>query len=111
MPLPQLVGPPSRQSSEQLATLLQCMTQGPSHSMVHDEAEPQSIVLPGPTRALHCPEFEQSKTQPGPQMAPHVSTAAQLTVQFASQAAEHCCMSWQRTAQSSSQTVPQRSTL
>src|SRR5687768_13851024 len=111
VPPPQLLGPPSRQSSEQLATLLQCMTQGPSHSMVQDDVEAQSIVLPGPTRALQSVAFEQSKTEPGPQIAPQRSSDAQLTVQFASQAAEQPCMSWQRTVQSSSQTVPQRSTL
>lgn len=111
MPLPQLVAPPSRQSSEQVGTLLQCMTQGPSHSMMQDDAEPQSIVLAGPTRALHSPEFEQSNTQPAPQIAPQRATDSQLTAQFAPQAAEQSCMSWQRTLQSSSQTVPQRSTL
>jgi len=112
VPLSQLVGPPpSRHSSRQSAVPSQVMTQAPSHSTMHEVTEAQWTVLPGPTRALHSPEFVQSKLQPGPQMAPHRFMAVQLTAQFASQAAEQSCMSWHRTLQSSSQTVPQRSTL
>jgi hypothetical protein len=95
-PLWQLVGPPpSRQSSEQLAagTLVQSMTQGPSHSTMQDAAEPQSIVLPGPALTLHSPELEHSKLQLGPQIAPHLATLVQLTLQLAPQAAEQSCMS------------------
>jgi hypothetical protein len=104
VPLWQFVGPPpSRQSSEQSGTFVQSMTQGPSHSTMQDEAEPQSMTLPGPALTLHCPEFSQSKLQFGPQIAPHLETAVQLTAQLAPQAAEQSCMS--------SHTPPQRSTL